>query len=194
MRTGRLVVRVGAVLLGGVLLSCTGGEGDDDDLGQLDPRCEALCSDDDATCTADVTECEQVCQARIAGVSASCATCLLDNSNGGTCAGGETCCPDPEFPSSALDCAALCEGSVGVNPSGTHPLCDALCSDEDPSCADEVTLCLQECQARIQGVTGLCATCLLEDANGGTCAGGTTCCPDPEFPTSVTDCAALCNG
>ena len=53
--------------------------------------------------------------------------------------------------------------------------------------------CLQQCDARVAGVSGLCALCLLEGANGGTCASGQTCCPSPHFPTTVEACASVCS-
>jgi hypothetical protein len=83
---------------------------------------------------------------------------------------------------------------MGVNPSGDHPICAALCSTNDAACSAQAKQCLQECKARIQGVSGLCALCLLEGSNGGDCAPGAPCCPDPEFPTSVSACASVCSG
>jgi hypothetical protein len=70
----------------------------------------------------------------------------------------------------------------------------ALCSSSEPACETDAAACLAECQARIQGVSGLCALCLLDGAHGGPCSSGSTCCPDPVFPTEVATCAALCNG
>jgi hypothetical protein len=163
-------------------------------LGQLDPRCESLCDDSDAACSADVVECQQECQVRVAGMSGLCATCLLEGSDGGTCGSGGTCCPNPSFPSSVLDCASSCSGSMGVNPSGDHPICIAICNSDDAACDADVTQCFQECRARIQGVSGICALCLLEDADGGVCGSGDLCCPDPNFPTSVEACAGACGG
>ncbi len=161
-------------------------------LGQLDPRCESLCADSDVACAAEVTRCQPVCQVRVTGMSALCATCLLEGSNGGSCGPGGPCCPNPNFPNSVLDCASPCSGSQGVNPSGDHPICTDICSSSDAACSTAAAQCLQECQARIQGVSGLCALCLLEGAQGGGCAAGLSCCPNPTFPTSVSTCASVC--
>ncbi len=183
------------VLLGSVaVLSCGGDDGDGNGLGELDPRCGALCDEEDAACSDEVTECEQLCQVRIAGVASPCATCLMENAHLGDCGGGGPCCPDPDFETSVLDCAALCADSEGLNPTGDHPVCVSLCSSEDPACASDAGQCLDECQARIDGVSGLCATCLLEGASGGDCGGGGPCCPDIQFWNSPVDCAALCSG
>lgn len=161
---------------------------------EIDGRCRALCSDSDESCSADVTSCELVCQSRIAGVSSLCATCLLEGANGGACDGGGPCCPDPDFPSSPLDCSAVCTGESGAPFSGVHPVCEDLCASDDGSCSAQAGQCRDECSARVNGVSGLCATCLLEDANGGACDGGGPCCPDPNFPTGAADCLAFCGG
>jgi len=175
-----------------VTAACGGGDSENSGLGTLDGRCQALCADTDTGCEDDTARCELECQVRVAGMEPTCATCLLENSNAGTCGGGSTCCPDPEFNNSVLECASLCSTSEGVNPSGNHPICAAICATTDITCEDAETSCLAECNARVQGVTGLCALCLLEDANGGVC-GGSPCCPDnPEFPTSVQECASVC--
>ena len=170
-----------------------GDGGGNQELGQLDPRCESLCMSSDTACSPDVTSCQPLCQVRVAGMSSLCATCLLDRSNGGTCSSGTLCCPHPQFPNKALDCASSCTGSKGVNPSGNHPICTKICSNNDASCSTQVSQCIQQCQASIQGVSGLCALCLLDGANGGTCSSGMVCCPHPSFPTSVTDCSSVCN-
>ena len=177
-----------------VVGGCGGDDGDGTDLGELDARCEALCDDDDEVCTEDVAVCELLCQVRVANVEPLCATCLLENSNAGICLGGEVCCPDPSFPSSVIDCAAVCESSAGVNPGDDHPMCADLCGDDDPACAEDASQCLDACTARVRGVSGLCANCLLDGTHNGVCVPGSPCCPDPEFPTSATDCAAVCGG
>jgi hypothetical protein len=188
-------IAIGLLWLG---LTACGGEGDDDDngggLGTLDARCEALCADSEPACDADVAACEPVCQVRVAGMAPLCATCLIEGANNGACGGGGPCCPDPDFPNSVLDCASSCGDSAGVNPSGDHPICTALCADDDPACSADSTQCFQQCQARIQGVSGLCALCLLEGASNGSCSPGQPCCPDPDFPTPVSACAAACGG
>jgi hypothetical protein len=186
-------LRLTTLFVAVLLTSCSNGGGADNGLGQLDPRCQSLCMSSDTACSADVTACQPLCQLRVAGMSSSCATCLLDGSNGGTCSSSSLCCPRPNFPSTALHCASSCAGSAGVNPSGTHPICNNICSNSDGSCSAQVDQCIQQCQARIQGVSGLCALCLLDGANGGTCSTGMLCCPHPEFPTSVTACASVCN-
>lgn len=179
------------LLSSAVLLSCGGGGGDDM-LGELDPRCEALCSHDDDACADDVTQCQQLCQVRIAGVESLCASCLLEDAHLDACGNGGPCCPDPEFETSALDCATSCAGSAGVNPAGGHPVCVAVCSDDDPACVEDAATCMAECQARVDGVSGLCATCLLEGAGSSPCNAGGPCCPDIRFWNTATDCAAVC--
>lgn len=172
-----------------------GGGGDDDgELGPLDPRCRSLCADSDSACTAEVAECEPVCQVRVAGVSPLCATCLLEGAHNGACGDGVPCCPDPSFPNSVLECKTACAGSMGVNPAGDHPICADLCSTNDAACNTQARQCLQECEARVQGVSGLCALCLLEGSNGGACSPGAPCCPDPSFPNTVSACASVCSG
>jgi hypothetical protein len=199
--TVRMRVTLPALLLA-TLLGCGGdddGDGGDpgDGIGDIDPRCASLCEEEDQSCAADVSLCEDVCQSRVAGVSSLCATCLLEGSDSGECSSGGPCCPDPDFES-VLDCASSCEGESGVNPSGDHPVCVALCSHDDPVCEADASQCLAECKARIEGVSGLCATCLLEDSHSGACDGGSgdedPCCPDPDFPTTTEDCAAVCGG
>lgn len=168
---------------------CGGGEAMS--LGPIDARCTALCMSSEPTCTTDVTDCEQLCQLRVADVASLCTTCLLDHSNAGTCGSGQVCCPDPNFPNGVLDCTTECTGSVGVNPSA-HPICTDVCASNEPSCSAAVTTCLDQCEARVHGVTGLCALCLLDGANGGTCGSGQICCPHPEFPAQTAACAAVC--
>ncbi|HEY3354580.1 MAG TPA: hypothetical protein VGQ83_15115 [Polyangia bacterium] len=163
-------------------------------LGALDPRCDALCAESDPACASAVTECQSVCQVRVAGLASLCATCLLEGANGGTCGGGGPCCPAPEFPASVRACADACAGSAGVNPAGDHPLCEALCADDDAACSADSAACFDECRVRIQGVSGLCALCLLEGAQNGACNAGAPCCPSPDFPTTVADCADVCGG
>jgi hypothetical protein len=178
-----------------VFVACGGGSGDPGGgLGPTDPRCESLCASNDMSCANDVAECKPVCQVRVAGFSAPCSTCLLDGAHGGACSPGVPCCPDPQFRNTVIDCAGMCAGSKGINPGGNHPICTALCSSDDMACAADVASCMQTCQARIQGVSGLCAICLLEGANGGSCSGGASCCPHPQFPRPATACAALCSG
>lgn len=171
------------------------GTRDDDGLaglGTLDPRCESLCADTDPACTAEVAECEPLCQVRVAGMTSLCATCLLEGADSGDCGGGGPCCPDPSFMNDVLTCENSCADSAGVNPAGDHPICTSICSDTDPACSTEVTACFQLCGARIEGVSGLCALCLLDGADPGDCGGGGPCCPDPSFPSSVPACAAVC--
>jgi hypothetical protein len=81
-----------------------------------------------------------------------------------------------------------------VNPAGDHPICTKVCSSDDASCSAAVTQCLQECNSRVRGVDGVCALCLLDGAHSGTCAGGGPCCPEPEFPSRASACAAFCGG
>jgi hypothetical protein len=192
-----LVVRVLLVVLAVLSASaaCGGGGGARDAAGSgaLDPRCESLCATTATDCNAKVASCEAVCQIRVTGMAPTCATCLLEQSNGGVCADALTCCPSPEFPMRTLDCASACAGSVGVNPSVTHPICAALCASDDASCQTDAAHCVDTCQARIHGVSGLCALCLLDRANGGSCTPGAPCCPHPEFPTSANACASLCS-
>ena len=177
-----------------VLLVACGGGDSSSQLGDIDARCKALCASTEATCSTEVTTCEQECQLRVADISPVCTTCLLENSHGGTCSVGMICCPDPQFPQGPVDCASSCADSVGVNPSGDHPICTAICASSEPTCDADVASCLAQCDARVQGVSGLCALCLLDGANGGVCAGGDTCCPShPTFPTSVASCDSVCN-
>jgi hypothetical protein len=51
---------------------------------------------------------------------------------------------------------------------------------------------MDQCEARVSGVSGLCALCLLDRANGGSCGSGQICCPHPEFPASTSDCTDVC--
>ena len=174
-----------------VLLVGCGGSDTSSSLGEIDARCKALCASSEPTCGSDVTTCEQECQIRVQNMAPLCGTCLLEHSNGGTCAAGEVCCPSPDFPNSVMDCGSSCSGSVGVNPS-PHPICNDICASHEPTCSAQVQSCLDACDARVAGVSGLCALCLLEGANGGTCASGEVCCPSPHFPTSVETCASVC--
>ena len=173
-----------------VLAAC-GGSNPSDSIGDIDARCTALCTSSEPTCSADVTTCEQECQLRVQNVQPFCATCLLEDSNGGECSVNQICCPSPEFPNSVLDCGSACADSAGVNPSN-HPICADICASDDAACSTDAKACLDECNARVAGVSGLCALCLLDGANGGVCAGGQTCCPNPQFPRSVNDCASVC--
>ncbi len=159
----------------------------------LDERCVALCEDEDPVCADAVNGCRAVCAARIDGLEGLCRACLLEDANGGACAGGATCCPDPEFPTSTLDCAEVCAEQPGAAPADPHPLCLDVCSDEDPACAEDAAACLAECARLIEGVSGYCATCLLEEANGGACAGGASCCPSFSPGRSVLDCVDVCD-
>lgn len=167
------------------------GAGGSNNLGPLDPRCSALCSSNDSSCTAAISDCEPRCQIRVAGMTPLCATCLLDKSDGGTCGSGGPCCPHPSFPNSVVECASSCKGSNGINPA-SHPVCAHLCASSDSACSMESAACLQQCEARIQGVSGLCALCLLDGANGGTCGSDGPCCPHADFPTAVTACSTVC--
>jgi hypothetical protein len=174
-----------------LVLGACGSSGGGDTLGTLDPRCSALCASSDATCSGEVTDCQNLCQVRVAGMASTCATCLLDGSNGGSCAAGQTCCPDPHF-AAVMGCADPCKDSQGVNPSGTHPICADLCATTEASCSTQAASCVSECQARIAGVSGLCALCLLQGASGGNCSSGMVCCPNPSFPMAVSACSAFC--
>lgn len=176
-----------------LVAACGGSSGDGMSLGAIDARCKTLCASNEPTCGSDVTRCEQECQLRVQNMAPQCGTCLLENSNGGTCSNGQVCCPRADFPNSALDCGSACAGSVGVNPS-PHPICNDICGSSEPSCGSDVQSCLDACDQRVAGVSGLCALCLLEGANGGTCASGQICCPSPHFPTSVNACASVCGG
>lgn len=181
-------------LTGAIFAGCSsdGGSSAGPAYSEIDQRCQTLCASSAPACQPEVSSCELECQSRIEGVSAVCAACLLEDAHGGPCAGGGPCCPRPEF-SAVLSCADLCAGEVGVNPEGEHPMCAALCSSDEPACEDGVASCAQSCQGRIMGVSGLCATCLLEGAYGGPCAEGALCCPGrPEFPQGARDCAPLC--
>lgn len=117
-----------------VFIACGGGGNGGNALGPVDPQCESLCDDSDMRCAKDVAECKSVCQVRVAGLSPMCSACLLDGANGGSCPGGTPCCPDPQFHD-VIDCAGVCVGSKGINPPGEHPICTALCSNEDTACA-----------------------------------------------------------
>jgi len=176
-----------------VLVAACGGSGGDDgmSLGAIDARCKTLCASNEPACGSDVTACEQECQVRVQDMAPLCGTCLLEHSNGGVCSSGQLCCPSPEFPNSVMDCGSSCTGSVGVNPA-PHPICTSLCSSTDASCSAQAQSCLDSCEARIAGVSGLCALCLLEGANGGVCDSNQTCCPAANFPTSVESCASDC--
>lgn len=137
-------------------------------------------------------DCEPLCQVRVAGMAPLCATCLLDSA-GTRCSSNATCCPDPSYPNGVTDCATECAGSAGVNPSGDHPICADICKSDEPSCSTEVASCLSQCDARVAGVSGLCALCLLDNANGGTCGSGMVCCPNPHFPATTASCTSVCN-
>ncbi len=174
-----------------VLVAACGGSDTSTSLGEIDARCKTLCASSEPSCGSAVTTCEQECQVRVQNMAPLCGTCLLEHSNGGTCTQGQICCPSPDFPNSVLDCGSSCTGSMGVNPS-PHPICNDICASSEASCGSDVQSCLDQCDARVAGVSGLCALCLLEGANGGTCTSGQTCCPSPHFPTSVESCASVC--
>ena len=182
-----------ALVVVSFLIACGGGSAGPDGLGETDARCTALCASDDATCSMATAECEPECQVRVAGMKPLCATCLLEHA--GTLCGGDAaaCCPSPDYPNSVTDCADSCADSLGVNPSGDHPICTDICSSGEASCSAEVMSCLAQCDARVHGVSGLCALCLLENANGGSCGSGMVCCPHANFPTSTETCASVCN-
>lgn len=173
--------------LAGAACGASGGG----DLGPPDSRCQSLCASADATCAADVSACQDQCQLRVTDIAPLCTTCLLDGASGGTCNSGAPCCPRAYFPDGVSDCSDACAGSTGVNPTD-HPICDEICASSDASCSAEVTSCLDQCEARIAGVSGVCALCLLDGASGGDCASGTRCCPHPYFPTPVSACSAFC--
>lgn len=173
-----------------------GGGAAGDDAGPaaaVDERCVALCEDDAPECADAVADCRAVCAARIDGLEGLCRACLLEDANGGACSAGSLCCPDPEFPSSTLDCAEVCADQPGAAPADPHPLCLDVCTDEDPACAEDAAACLGECTRLIEGVSGYCATCLLEEAHGGACGGGGPCCPSFSPGRSVLDCVDVCD-
>ncbi len=178
------------VLIAAACAACSDSDSSND-LGPNDARCVALCKDTDAACAADVRECEAVCQVRVKEMQPLCATCLIENANAGICGGGSTCCPDAAFPNSPIDCATECSGSIGVNPVN-HPVCVELCATANDACSPQAAECMQACQARVTGVSGLCALCLLEGARNGACNVGSLCCPDPSFPATTSMCAAVC--
>ena len=173
-----------------VLVGCGGGGGTMP-FDTIDARCTALCKSSEPTFSDEVTTCEQECQLRVADVMSLCTTCLLDHANAGTCAQGQICCPNAEFPNGVQDCKTECTGSVGVNPAPS-PLCTDLCASTEPTCTAQAQSCLDQCEARVNGVSGLCALCLLDGANGGTCTSGQICCPSPHFPAQTADCTAVC--
>lgn len=174
-----------------ILVGCGGGGSSGGPFDSIDARCTALCMSSEPTCAADVTDCEQLCQLRVADVQSLCTTCLLDHANGGTCSSGAVCCPRAHFPNGVEDCKTECTGSTGVNPT-EHPVCADICASSEPSCTAQAQSCLDQCEARVHGVSGLCALCLLEGANGGTCASGSICCPSPHFPNGTADCTDAC--
>lgn len=131
---------------------------------------------------------------RSAQLSAPCSTCLLEGATIGPCSPGEPCCPDPDFARSVLECASSCADSTGVNPAGDHPICVDLCATDEAECSTDAEQCFDACNARIQGVSGLCALCLLEGASSGGCNGDGPCCPDPDYPASAEACASVCGG
>src|SRR5688572_2730113 len=73
-------------------------------------------------------------------------------------------------------------GSGGNGLGQLDPRCASLCEDSEAACSARVVECQRECQIRVAGMSGLCATCLLEGADGGTCGSGGLCCPNPSFP------------
>lgn len=170
-----------------------GGDADGGPIGaEADPRCVDLCETDEPVCAEQAASCLLICEARIAGLTSLCRTCLLEGSNGGACAGDGPCCPDPAFETSTLDCAEACADQSGAPAADPHPLCAALCDDDAPDCAEAADGCHGACAAHIEGLEGLCATCLLEDADSGACAAGGPCCPDFSPQRRAADCAALC--
>ena len=86
-------------------------------------------------------------------------------------------------------------GAVGC--AGTDARCTTLCEDDgvgDTCNADSISRCLSSCEARISGVTSLCATCLIEEARfredaGGieVCMSDDTCPEGGRCPGSVCD-------
>lgn len=94
---------------------------------------------------------------------------------------------------------------------GVDPRCESLCAVQEPSLAGAHDICSQasadrckaDCNARISGVTSLCATCLLEKAefrvpptssSGDSCVSGTCTttgragsCDYPEGDTSARE-------
>src|SRR5271157_2609044 len=89
-------------------------------------------------------------------------------------------------------------GGGGANGGGDlGPLdsrCAALCASSDNACSSDVAQCQPVCQVRVANMSTLCATCLLQGSNGGACGGNGPCCPNPEFPQTVLDCASSCTG
>lgn len=65
-----------------------------------------------------------------------------------------------------------CSGGGGEDLADRDPRCVAACTDDPPQIdgagdvcnTDSRVQCLDECEARIAGVTTVCANCLVEDA------------------------------
>lgn len=166
-----------------------------------DARCEALCADSttDAKCDPGVLRCELECNARVEGLSMLCSACLVERARRErrVCLRGEACCSGGvEFPNGVLDCAASCADDVGASVRAPDPRCEAICGVIDADeCGAARSACSSTCQARIDGTTGLCATCLLDGASvaGSVCLSGGPCCSmNLEFRTRVEECAAIC--
>lgn len=187
------------VVLLGLTLGCDGGDGAE---APMDPRCSTLCVDpeDDPMCDPGVARCELECNARVEGLSALCSACLLEGGGHSPiiCLADPCCSPGAVFPNGVADCEASCAEDTGAMVREPEdPRCTARCDFEDPlgECGTERAECLVDCQARITGTEGLCATCLLEGASLSfpVCLPGNPCCPSGlEFRTSVEECAAVC--
>jgi hypothetical protein len=99
MRFSSLAILLALALLPAACGSSTGGGSDD-------PRCVALCTVKDATygdvCSqASADTCLSLCGVEIAGVTATCATCLLEDAEfggGDTAVGGECVSPSSACP------------------------------------------------------------------------------------------------
>lgn len=168
-----------------------------------DTRCERLCADssDDASCAPGTARCEAECNAMVEGLSSLCSGCLIERAGrGGTiCLDPDApcCASGPEFPNDVFDCAASCAGDVGEPVRDPDPRCEALCGAIDATdCGAARDGCYADCQARIVGTAGLCATCLLDGAgvSGTICLDPEdVCCPsDLEFGSSIEACAEIC--
>ncbi len=81
-----MMARLGPALVCLVATAC-GGDGDDDPYAGADPRCAQACAIEtpslegayEVCSTASARACVDVCEARIAGMSSLCASCLLED-------------------------------------------------------------------------------------------------------------------
>lgn len=99
------VAKIGPALICLALVTACGGDGDEDVYAGADPRCAQACAigtpavDDafEVCSTASARLCVDACEARIAGVTGVCATCLVE---------------DARFRPDPIDIAADCDGST----------------------------------------------------------------------------------